>query len=55
MNVGLSCSYGKRWRMFYGVTEIQQFLTDVPYLVIYQDDRKTVIMLSECKEIIIKE
>ena len=55
MTVELSWSYGKKWRMFYGVTEIRQFLTDAPYLVIYQDDRKTVIMLSECKEILIKE
>ena len=55
MTVELSWSYGKKWRMYYDVTEVQQFVTDAPYIVIRQDKEKTVLMLSEIKEIIIKE
>lgn len=55
MSVELSWSYGKKWRMFYNVTEVQSFITDAPYIVIRQDNQKTVLMYSEIKEIIIKE
>ena len=53
MTVELSWSYGKKWRLFYDVTEVQQFVTDSPYIVIRQDKEKTVLMFSEIKEIII--
>ena len=55
MTVELSFSWGKKWRMFYNVTEVQSFITDAPYIVIRQDKEKTVLMFSEIKEINIKE
>ena len=55
MTVELSCLYGKRLKMFYDVTEVQHFITDVPYFIICQGKHKTSIMEIDIVEIVIKE
>ena len=55
MTVELSCCIGKMCRMFYDVTEVQHFVTDVPYFIIFQGKHKTVILETDIIEIVIKE